>query len=47
MTLSVGVAEAGSADPDEVIRHADKALYRAKQGGRNRVVVAVPSDGNR
>jgi diguanylate cyclase (GGDEF)-like protein len=43
VTISVGVAEvhAPSEGPDEVIRRADAALYRAKQGGRNRVVTAA------
>ena len=42
ITVSIGVAEPGpgGADPDDVIRAADQALYRAKRGGRNRVVVA-------
>ena len=42
ITVSIGVAEpeAGGAEPDDVIRAADQALYRAKRGGRNRVVVA-------
>jgi diguanylate cyclase (GGDEF)-like protein len=42
ITVSIGVAEpdADSAEPEDVIRAADQALYRAKRGGRNRVVVA-------
>jgi diguanylate cyclase (GGDEF)-like protein len=42
ITVSIGVAEpeAGGADPEDVIRAADQALYRAKRSGRNRVVVA-------
>jgi diguanylate cyclase (GGDEF)-like protein len=42
ITVSIGVAEpeAGGADPEDVIRAADQALYRAKRGGRNQVVVA-------
>jgi diguanylate cyclase (GGDEF)-like protein len=42
ITVSIGVAEPGEAgaDPDEVIRAADQALYQAKRSGRNRVCVA-------
>ena len=41
VTLSAGVAEAGHSDTPETLMHlADKALYQAKQKGRNRVVVA-------
>jgi len=42
VTVSIGVAEAQAQTEtvDEVIRRADAALYRAKQTGRNRVVVA-------
>ena len=43
VTISVGVAEAyvQSESPEEVIRRADAALYRAKETGRNRVVAAA------
>lgn len=39
VTLSIGVATAKAADAneDEAVRRADKALYRAKHGGRNTV----------
>ncbi|MGM9485305.1 GGDEF domain-containing protein [Roseateles sp. NT4] len=41
VTLSAGVAEASKADTPETLMHlADKALYQAKQKGRNRVIVA-------
>jgi diguanylate cyclase (GGDEF)-like protein len=39
VTISVGVAYARAADgTGEVVERADRALYRAKNGGRNRVV---------
>jgi diguanylate cyclase (GGDEF)-like protein len=42
VTLSIGVATwtAGGQAPEELLEAADKALYRAKQGGRNRVEAA-------
>jgi len=42
VTASVGVStETGAAaDPDDLVRRADEALYRAKSTGRNRVVAA-------
>lgn len=38
VTASIGVAErTGKATPEEVVKAADQALYRAKKGGRNQV----------
>ncbi len=40
VTLSVGVAERRVGDDqDQLLRRADHALYRAKEGGRDRVIV--------
>jgi len=37
LSLSIGVAFAASADPGELLRDADAAMYLAKQRGRNRM----------
>src|SRR5205807_8913886 len=39
VTISIGVAEKSErhAKSDQVIKSADRALYRAKEGGRNQV----------
>ncbi len=44
ITISVGVAghpDTGVEEIDEMVRQADQALYEAKNGGRNRVIVAA------
>jgi len=39
ITISIGVAQFGGDDtPTSLIQRADACLYRAKRGGRNRVV---------
>ena len=47
VTVSIGVAEPGTAttEVEQVIQAADKALYRAKKAGRNRVETAIESHG--
>lgn len=48
LTVSIGVAGyagRGSVDPDELIRQADQAMYRAKELGKNRVVFGQGDNG--
>ncbi|MBM4362357.1 MAG: diguanylate cyclase [Deltaproteobacteria bacterium] len=46
VTISVGVAvyepESPDASPEELVKRADVALYRAKNEGRNRVIMGAP-----
>jgi two-component system cell cycle response regulator len=42
VTVSIGLADRGrDANPDLLIKRADRALYRSKHGGRNRVTTAA------
>ncbi len=45
VTVSTGVAEPspGAKEVEQVVQAADRALYRAKRAGRNRVEMAAPS----
>jgi diguanylate cyclase (GGDEF)-like protein len=47
LTLSIGIADTGSIrdlHPDRLYSAADRALYQAKKGGRNRVILASEID---
>jgi diguanylate cyclase (GGDEF)-like protein/PAS domain S-box-containing protein len=43
ITVSIGIAALSGPDTDAALDRADKALYRAKAGGRNRVEIAGDS----
>jgi diguanylate cyclase (GGDEF)-like protein len=46
VTVSIGVATSGAtSDPEAVVQAADKALYRAKNNGRNRIEAASVRSG--
>jgi diguanylate cyclase (GGDEF)-like protein len=49
VTVSVGAASfpANGSTPDELIAVADRALYRAKTGGRNASVIGAPGEAGR
>ena len=43
MTISIGVCMAAQGEnPEDLYAKADRALYRSKVGGRNRVTVYAP-----
>jgi diguanylate cyclase (GGDEF)-like protein len=43
VTASIGIATGLRSDPEEILRHADVALYRAKRAGRDRYALYEPA----
>jgi GGDEF domain-containing protein len=43
VSMSMGVAVRQDSNAEQLVKEADVALYRAKEGGRNREVLAKPS----
>jgi len=46
LTISIGVAvmvPTEGSSPEQLVRMADRALYRAKEKGRNMALLALPS----
>jgi len=46
LTVSMGIAalSAGTRDWEQLISHADNAMYEAKRAGKNRFVLSTESD---
>jgi diguanylate cyclase (GGDEF)-like protein len=44
VTMSIGLADASHCPIEVALKRADEALYEAKRLGRNRVVIAAPTD---